>query len=71
MREIIQRMKDDYNKLVIGKENCNSDKKQSEKNIDQIQLKIKEIYQLTVELGSIREENNELKKNVEMQKHDF
>ena len=44
MREIIQRMKDDYNKLVMSKENGNSDKKQSEKSIDQIQLKIKEIY---------------------------
>lgn len=36
-----------------------------------IQQKIKEIYELTVELGSLREENNELKKNIDMQKLDF
>ena len=71
MRDVIQRMKDDYNKLKIGKEKSNSDKLQSEKSSDQVQIKIKEIYELTVELGCLREENNELKKNVEMQKHDF
>ena len=32
MRDVIQRMKDDYNKLKIGKENSNSDKLQSEKS---------------------------------------
>ena len=30
-----------------------------------MQHKVKEIYNLTVELGSLREENNELRKNVE------
>jgi hypothetical protein len=36
-----------------------------------MQSKIKEIYTLTVELGSLREENNELNKNIELQKQDF
>ena len=36
-----------------------------------MQHKLKEIYNLTVELGSLREENNELRKNVEQQKTDF
>ena len=38
---------------------------------DQLQAKIKEVYGLTVELGCIREENNELNKNIDMQKDDF
>ena len=36
-----------------------------------LQAKIKEIYALTVELGCIREENNELQRNIEMQRIDF
>lgn len=36
-----------------------------------MQNKAKEIYNLTVELGSLREENNELQKNVDQQKQDF
>lgn len=67
----MQKMKDDYNKLIIIKDSNSSDKKSNDKGSDLLQLKIKEIYELTVELGSLREENNELKKNVEMQKDDF
>ena len=64
-------MKDDYNKLIVIKESNGTDKKQNDKTSDLLQQKIKEIYELTVELGSLREENNELKKNVDMQKDDF
>lgn len=71
MRELIQKIKDDYNKLILAKDVSNTDKKPSDKTSDLLQLKVKEIYELTVELGSLREENNELKKNVEMQKNDF
>lgn len=42
-----------------------------EESSDAMQSKVKEIYTLTVELGSLREENNELNKNIELQKDDF
>lgn len=37
----------------------------------QISSKQQEIYKLTVELGAIREENNELTKNLELQRDNF
>lgn len=35
------------------------------------EYKVKETYKLTVELGCLREENNELSKNLSTQRDDF
>jgi hypothetical protein len=49
-----------------------NDPNQKGKASDELLLqKNTEIYQLTVELGGLREENNELKSNVNMQRADF
>ena len=49
----------------------NQKDKGSKDHEELLQSKMAEIYKLTVELGCLREENNELKGNVKMQQVDF
>jgi len=68
--ELFQKEKDE--RVAQSKDGESNDPNQKDKVSDELlQSKIIEIYQLTVELGCLREENNELKSNVDMQKTDF
>jgi len=68
--ELFQKEKDE--REAQSKDGESNDPNQKDKVSDELlQSKIIEIYQLTVELGCLREENNELKSNVDMQKTDF
>jgi len=68
--ELFQKEKDE--RAAQSKDGESNDPNQKDKVSDELlQSKIIEIYQLTVELGCLREENNELKSNVDMQKTDF
>lgn len=59
------RQEEEEKRLAELQENSEKD------DVGALQAKIKEIYALTVQLGCIREENNELQKNLDMQKIDF
>ena len=59
------------NELMKSIETLKKENQKQTVKENQFQQKSQEVYNLTVELGSIREENNELKRNLASQKDDY